>query len=104
MRSIMQQKDGTCYLCKLFNDDYRVQTVQEHHVFNAANRKLSEKFGLKVYLCLQHHTEGPEAVHNNAFNMNALKQLGQKTFEVNYPELDFRKIFGKNYLEVDRNE
>lgn len=95
----MQDKDGTCYLCKLFNGDDSRKYTQEHHIFNAANRKLSESYGLKVYLCLSHHTEGPEAVHNNSLNMLILKKIGQKTFQCAYPDKNFREIFGKNYLE-----
>lgn len=73
--------------------------TQEHHIFgNTANRPLSEKYGLKVYLCLYHHTEGPEAVHKNKDNMEYLHRIGQKTFEEKYPDLKFRKIFGKNYI------
>lgn len=100
MKSIMHSKtDKTCYLCKLFNGDFSEKNnLQEHHVFGAGNRTLSTKYGLLVYLCIYHHTEGPEAVHNNAFNMDCLHQLGQKTFEVNYPNLDFKEVFGRNYL------
>jgi hypothetical protein len=99
MKSIMQPKDGTCYLCELLKQDCSKKYVEEHHIFgNHANRKLSEKYGLKVYLCIWHHTEGKEAVHNNAEMKNLLHKRGQKAFEKHYPDLDFRQIFGKNYL------
>lgn len=74
--------------------------VQEHHViFGSANRKLSEKYGLKVYLCLEHHEESKEAVHKNAEIALILKKEAQKCFEEHYPNLSFLKIFGKNYLD-----
>lgn len=93
----MHKKDGTCFLCEHLNDDYGLRVTEEHHVFNGPNRKLSEKYGLKVYLCIQHHREGREAVHNNKDNMQYLKRLGQQAFEKHYPSLNFREIFGRNY-------
>lgn len=99
MKSIMQRKDGTCYLCQLLNQDCSQKYVEEHHIFgNHANRKLSERFGLKVYLCKWHHTEGKNAVHNNAELRDMLHKKGQEAFERNYPDQDFRAIFGINFL------
>ena len=86
-KSIMQDKEsGQCYLCRLLHKDYAIKrNREEHHVMGGiANRKLSEKYGLKVYLDPDHHRNGQEAVH--------------KAFMRTYPELDFREIFGKNYL------
>lgn len=99
-KSILQRKDGTCYLCKRLNDDWtRKDPLHEHHIFGGvANRKISEQFGLKVYLCLEHHTNGPEAVHVNKKTMDYLRRQGQRKFEEHYPELDFVEIFGKNYI------
>ena len=101
MKSIMQKKeDRTCYLCMMLHSDNSVKQTQEHHaVFGTANRKLSEKYGLKVYLCLEHHEEGREAVHKNAQIARMVKKEAQKAFEKRWPELDFRAIFGKNFLE-----
>lgn len=60
---------------------------------------------MKVYLCLEHHEEGKEAVHKNAENALLVKKAAQKAFEKKWPELDFMKIFGKNYLdEEDRQQ
>ena len=100
MKSIMHNKaDRTCYLCMMLHGDYSRKTVQEHHViFGSGRRKLSERYGLKVYLCLWHHTEGKEAVHRNAEIANILKAEAQKTFEEKYPKESFLRIFGKNYL------
>ena len=80
-------------------DDSNKLFTQEHHIFgNTANRRLSEKYGLKVYLCIYHHTEGPEAVHNNKENMEYLHRIGQKTFKEKYPNLSFMKIFRENHI------
>lgn len=70
-----------------------------------ANRKLSEKYGLKVYLCPGHHLYGPEAVHSNAAVAELLHKEAQKSFIRAYPDLDFRAIFGRNYLsDYELNE
>lgn len=102
MRSIMQKKDGRCYLCIMLHGDDGQKLTQEHHVlFGTANRRLSEKYGLKVYLCLAHHTEGPEAVHKNAALARALKAKAQKAFREHFPELDWMEIFKKNYIDEE---
>ena len=98
MKSILQKKNGTCYLCMMLHGDYSRKEVQEHHViFGTANRRLSEKYGLKVYLCLSHHEEGQEAVHRNAEIARMLKAQAQRAFGIRFPGLDWMKIFGKNY-------
>lgn len=101
MKSILQQKDGTCYLCgKLLADPVVHGYTEEHHVFGGtANRKLSERYGLKVYLCLRHHREGPQAVHNNRANAQLLKADAQRKFEETHTRNEFLEIFGRNWLE-----
>ncbi len=103
-RSIMHNKeDGTCYLCMMLNDDYSTWTyLEEHHVFGGwANRRLSEKFGLKVYLCLEHHQTGKNAVHMDKTVRMKLQQRAQKAFMEKYPDKNFMSIFGKNYIYED---
>ena len=99
MRSIMHSKeDGTCYLCMMLNSDYqRRDNLEEHHVFMGPLKRLSEKYGIKVYLCHEHHTGGKEAVHVNYETCRRLQAEGQQAFERAYPDKDFLKIFGKNY-------
>lgn len=61
-KSIMQDKcGGECYLCNLLlGIDTPAACREEHHVMHGtANRKLSEHYGLKVYLCPYHHRNGP---------------------------------------------
>lgn len=102
MKSIMHDKtDGTCYLCMMLHGDHSRKQTQGHHVFyGTANRKLSEKYGLKVYLCQEHHTYdgGPEAVHRNHDVDTRLKAAAQIDFETKYPTLCFRAVFGKSYM------
>lgn len=90
MKSIIQGKKE-CLFCKS-------QFVEEHHCFGGANRKLSEKYGLKVYLCHKHHNEPPFGVHFNKENMDKVRMMAQKKFEETYSREDFMRIFGRNYL------
>lgn len=98
-KSIIPQEPGTCYICVELYGDHRWHTaLHEHHIFGGPNRRLSEEYGLKVKLCLDHHEFSKEAAHNNADITAFLHKRGQEAFERRYPERDFRKIFGRNYL------
>jgi hypothetical protein len=88
----MQLDRTQCYICGSHS------WLEEHHIFGGANRKLSEKYGLKVMLCHYCHNEPPNGVHHNKENMLKLHQKGQEAFELFYPEEDFMQIFGRNYL------
>lgn len=106
MKSIIHDKDSrTCYLCATVKFDYSEKTnLEEHHIFGGnPNRRLSEKYGLKVYLCPEHHRTSNEAVHRPDRNwyQRSLQITGQKYFETYYPHLDFVKIFGRNYYTED---
>lgn len=100
-KSIMHDKeDRTCYLCMLLHGDRRRRTgLQEHHAIpGTANKKLSERYGLKVYLCLWHHTAGPEAVHNDAATMRLVQRKAQEAFEAAYSHEEWMRVFGRNYI------
>ena len=73
--------------------------LHKHHIFyGLANRKQSEKYGCWCYLCAIHHNLSNDGVHFNKALDIELKQKTQKKFEEVYPDLDFIKTFGKNYL------
>ena len=98
MRSIMQSDKTYCYICAMLYQDFTEKKTEEHHcIFGVANRKLSERYGLKVYLCIDHHTLGKEAVHNNHDMARLMQQRAQVAFENFYPELSFVNIFGKSF-------
>ena len=100
-KSIMHDKqDRTCYLCMMLNGDYATRSgLQEHHVIEGtAGRRLSERWGLKVYLCLQHHTSGSQAAHNNAVISRLLQQRAQEIFEKQYSHQLWMQVFGRNYI------
>ncbi|MDO5574400.1 MAG: hypothetical protein Q4G60_10550 [bacterium] len=102
-KSVFYQDDGQCYLCNLYGIDTYHTDLEEHHIFGGtANRKKSEKYGLKVKLCRAHHTgdyQGyKEAVHFNGENDRVLKKIGQKKFEMTHSREKFIKEFGKSWL------
>jgi len=70
-----------------------------HHVFYGKGRRaLSEKYGMVADLCHLCHTNSNKAVHRCRETDLILKQRYQRKFEEQYPELDFVRIFGRNYL------
>ena len=91
-KSILQENDEICFLCGGYG------ACEWHHIYGGANRKLSEKYGLKVRLHHNCHNESPDGVHYSKQVMDYLRETGQKAFIKAYPELDFIKIFGVNYL------
>ena len=97
--SILQKKDGYCYLCMKLHNDYIRKITQEHHIFGGPNRPISEAEGMKVYLCLEHHIYGPEAVHRNNKTMRYLQQAAQREYEKTHTRKQFMRLFGRNYLE-----
>lgn len=98
-KSIIQADRDHCFLCG-GNGGY--WGLDEHHVFfGFANKKLSEKYGLKVYLCHEScHETGEKAVHNNAEVDRSLKAKVQKIAMRHYGWSieDFIRIIGRNYI------
>lgn len=91
VNSIMQTEKA-CYLCG------RQTGLEMHHVFGGvANRKLSEKNGLKVWLCHECHTGNAGAQYDAAKNRR-LKAEAQMVFEKTHTHAEWMKIIGKNYL------
>lgn len=76
-----------------------IYNLHKHHIFEGtARRKISEKYGCWCYLCGKHHNLSSEGVHFNKTLDLHLKQLCQIRFQERYPDLDFLKTFGRNYL------
>lgn len=91
MRSAIQLDDRACLVCGS-------EVTEEHHIFFGANRKQSERWGLKVYLCPEHHRGQNGVHHNRAFDLE-LKKQAQLVFEEDLgTHAEFMKIFGRNYL------
>lgn len=79
----------------------RFPGAHRHEIFyGSANRKLSIKYGLVVFLTPEMHNMSNNGVHfNRAFDL-WLKQEGEKAAlkHYNWSINDFIKIFGKNWL------
>lgn len=94
-KSIMVTEKGRCFLCGM------PCRTEEHHVYEGGGRrKLSEKYGLKVYLCHDCHNEPPYGVHFNAKKDLALKaQVQIRAMHVyGWTVEQFRKLFRKSYI------
>lgn len=85
---------GYCFLCG------RYGPVERHHIFGAANRKKSERYGLTVNLCHWCHNEPPDGAHFSAATARTLHIYGQckAMKEQGWSVEDFVREFGKNYL------
>ena len=92
MSKSILQNEKVCYLCP------RTTGLEKHHVMSGfANRKLSEKYGLWVYLCKDHHTGKEGAQYEKDLNM-LLRRQAQKEFELIYGHNLWMSVFRKNYL------
>ena len=93
----------TCWLC---GRNGAADPLDEHHIFGGPNRKLSDRFGLTVYLCHHDcHIFGEDAVHQNAETARRLHEYGQRKAmeEQGWTVDQFRMVFGKNYLDEDED-
>lgn len=90
MKSIISN-EKKCFICGS-------GCVHKHHIFFAANRKISEENGFWVYLCPMHHNMSDCGVHFNKKFEIELKQLCQKEFEKTHSREEFMSLIGKNYL------
>lgn len=97
--SILQTDWNNCYLCGR-NRIADPCGLEEHHIFGGANRKYSEKYGLKIHICGNRcHRNGPKAIHKNREVDTEIKRAAQEAFETSRgTREDFMNIFGKNYL------
>lgn len=91
MKSIIQEDTNYCFFCG------RYGTEIHHCIYGNANRRLSDKYGLVVGLCYEHH-RGNKGVHFNRELDLELKKVAQRVFEHTYPEEQFLAVFGRNYL------
>ena len=98
MKSILHERDGTCYLCASRGNYRHYPVLHEHHVFGGANRKVSERTGLKVWLCPQCHVLGNYAVHKDQSINRELQQTAQRAYEQTHTRIEFMLLFGRNYL------
>lgn len=99
MKSIIQT-EKVCYICG------SCRNLESHHIFfGNPNRKWSEKYGLKVWLCPYDHRDYKNGVHGQAiWKRKQLEQIGQVAFEKLHDHQKFIQVFGKNYLDEETEE
>ena len=89
------QEERECFVCG------SVQDLERHHCIGGnPGRKLSEKYGLTVYLCAEHH-RGDGGVHGgDGGELNdRIKRTAQKAFEEVRSREEFMGVFGRNYID-----
>lgn len=89
----------SCFFCGSEYD------IHYHHIFGAANRKKSTKYGLVVPLCRICHMVGRDSIHEGwteeaRKRRLILHQYGQARAmaENDWSTEDFIREFGRNYL------
>ena len=93
-KSILQDKKE-CYITGSTNN------LHKHHIFEGtANRKLSERDGLWIWLRSDWHNLSDYGVHFNKELDLKLKKMAQKKWQEYYNKTtkDFIARYGKNYL------
>ena len=97
-RSVLQ-KSRKCWVCG------KTEGLEEHHIFYGhAYRRQSERYGLKVWLCAEHH-RGNNGVHGRNRKLGlVLMRYAQKRFEENHTREEFIRIFGRNRLDEEEKE
>ena len=89
-KSILQH-EKVCYLCGSRLD------LERHHIMAGPNRKWSEKYGLWIWCCHEHHT-GQNGVQYNRDLNQRVKRLAQIAFEARHSHDEWMQVFRKNYL------
>lgn len=91
MKSIVQT-DKSCFLCG------RECLLERHHIFaGTANRRISEREGLWVWLCHDCHT-GTNGAQYEADTNRYLKQEAQMAYEQTHTHDEWMRLIRKNYI------
>lgn len=89
LTSIITEDLNQCFICG------SSPTAIHHALHGTANRKQADKFHLIVGLCPMCH----QRLHDTDTEMDKyIQRIAQQKFEEHYTDLNFREIFGKNYL------
>ena len=94
MKSIIQS-EKECYITKSRDN------LHEHHIFfGSGKRKLSERYGLKIWLRSDWHNMADYGVHFDKALDLQIKQMAQKKAKEHYGWTveEFIKIFGRSYI------
>ena len=91
-RSIVTDDMECCLLCG------RPRQNVHHVFFGTANRKISDKHGFVIPLCVDHHI-GRNGVHFNKSLDLKIKQHCQRKYEaLGHSREEFIKLIGRSYL------
>ncbi len=93
-----------CFLCGRNGNGDRLEL---HHIFGGSRRKLSDKYGLTVYLCGERCPRlGRYAAHQDWQTMDYLHKYGQRKAmkEQGWDIETFMEIFGANYIDFELEE
>jgi len=93
MNSILQQ-EHRCLICGT------IHNLHCHHVYNGvAHRKISDKYGLTIWLCMDHHT-GNNGIHRNYVLDLEIKKKCQSIAMNHYKWTieDWFKLFRRSWL------
>lgn len=93
----------TMYPCRIVEDmSYKDQvgTMLEENMqrIDLTPLEQAEGFQMMLNLCLEHHRNGPVAVHNNAKNARILMAKAQEVYERTHTREEWMENAGKNYL------
>ena len=80
------QKTRKCFFCG------REDVLHLHHVYEGANKHVSDANGFTVWLCPEHHRQ----CHEEGLD-KPLKAFTQKVYEKKHTRDEFLKLIGKNY-------
>ena len=99
MKSIIQT-EKKCYITG------RTDNLHEHHVyFGTSNRKLSEKYGLKIWIVGELHNLGDFGVHGkygHELDLKIKREVQIKAMEhYGWSVEDFIRRFGRSYITED---
>lgn len=90
-KSILQESKE-CFFCGT------TLNLERHHViFGTAGRKTSDKLGLTVWLCSDHH-RGRYSPHQNREVDLRLKRFAQSCYEDKHSRDEWMQKVGRNYL------
>ena len=87
MRRTPLPVEQECEICGYF-----CQCARHEIFYGTANRKLSIKWGMVIFICPACHRQ----VHDDPDLRDELEAKYQQRFEEQYPDEKFMAIFGKN--------
>lgn len=107
MRASIIENRKECYFCRIlanvegYYGPLESKGLHRHHImYGAGRRKLSDQYGLWIYLCYRHHNDpsSEEAVHYNQNLRRYTEKIAQKAFEQKGTREQWMSLFGRNYL------